>query len=129
MSESTDFHRVDALFAPRDGPGLHRSVEQQRQIRRLLTGAVLLTLLGFVSCTGVPGALLALWAWQIVEREWARIQAQPEEVPVDPQWARTRGSARAVLWSCVVSLVLQTVLLALGFYEALGRAGIEYFSL
>ena len=129
MNDSTNFHRVDALFAPKDGPGLHHSVEQQRQIRRLLTGAVVLTLLGFVSCTGVPGALLGLWAWQIVEREWARIQAQPEDTPVDPQWARTRSSARAVLWSCVVSLVLQTVLLALGFYEAIGRAGIEYFSL
>ena len=127
--DTTDFHRVDALFAPRDGPGLHRSFEKQRTVRRLLYSAIALTLFGFVSCTGVPGALMALWAWQIVEREWERLQAQPEDAPADPRWERTRSNARSVLWSCVVSLLLQTVLLALGFYEALGRGVIEYFGL
>jgi hypothetical protein len=127
--ERESYSRVDALFGNRPSGQSPNPVHIDRFVKRLQVVAVALTLLGFVSCTGVPGALTALWAWQIVEREGARRQAQQSQSHLEDHWAQLHSNARMVLWSCLVSLVLQTVLLAMGFYEALGIAIIERLAL
>src|SRR5205085_2996363 len=66
---------VDALFS---GEPHKKPVDVSariRRIKRILWFAVPLDLLGIPFWTGVPGAVLTLWAWLATDAEVARIEA------------------------------------------------------
>ena len=86
-------------------------------IRRLLWVAVPLDLLGVLCCTSVPGAVLTLAAWSVADGELARVDSG--DLPLDeaPQLSRYKRISLAALVFCVLSFVLQIILLSNGTYR------------
>jgi len=87
--------------------------------RALVAVAAPLVVLGPACFTGVPGALLALVAWQFADEELAR--AESGGLPADRARpaARLRGLAFGLLSLSILSFVLQIFLFAIGFYASL----------
>ena len=107
---------VDALFS---GEPQKRPVDvsaRMRRIKRILWFAVPLDLLGIPFWTGVPGAILTLWAWLATDAEVARIEAG-DYAHTDAMRLLTlrRITFWALLFS-VVSLIVQSWLLSTPFY-------------
>ena len=90
--------RVDRLFG-----GKPVGESQVRRATILLAIAVPLDVLGLVTCTSVPGALLTLAAWQLAEADMKQIAF----------WA---------MGACILGFGLQLVLLSTGTYERWLRA-------
>jgi hypothetical protein len=90
-----------------------------RRIRQILYVAIPLDVLGIPCWTGVPGALLTLWAWLATDAEVARIEAGDY---AHEDATRLLTLRRVTFWALmlsVISLVLQTGLLSTPFYERL----------
>lgn len=114
MSDGTSerpYPRVDALF---DGEPALPALDPAPRLRRitlLLLVAIPLDLLGVTCFTGVPGALLTLWAYLSADAEQALVDAgrYPEGAMV-----RRLGRLRAVaLWAMVLTITLLVVQIVL----------------
>jgi hypothetical protein len=90
----------------------------------LLAVGLLATVLGMV-CTAVPGGLLVLVAWQLVEKDADRVESGylPAEARTTVVWLRRATLAAIVL--VVLLFVAQAVLLAMGFYDVLWAGFLE----
>jgi hypothetical protein len=111
--------KVDALFA---GEPPKKPVDVASRIRRIKTIlwiAIPLDVLGIPCWTGVPGALLTLWAWLATDAEVARIEAGDYAHDDANRVLTLRRVAFWALLLSVVSLVVQTGLLSTPFYERL----------
>ncbi|MDP6931346.1 MAG: hypothetical protein QGG40_00450 [Myxococcota bacterium] len=114
--------KVDALFAGEPPPPPVALEPRLHRIHRLLYVAIPLDVLGIFCWTGVPGALLTLWAWLLADAERAHIEAQQVRPEEAARLARTRRLAGWLLGFCVFSLLLQTWLLTTPFYFELWQA-------
>jgi hypothetical protein len=110
---------VDALFAGEPHKKPVDVSDRIRRIKRILLFAVPLDLFGIPFWTGVPGAILTLWAWLATDAEVARIEAG-DYAHTDAMRLLTlrRITFWALLFS-VVSLIVQSWLLSTPFYLVL----------
>ena len=78
-----------------------------------------LNLMGVFCFTGVPGAMLSIWGWNIAEEELHRVEvgALPAEREHRARWVRAFGFAQIGI--ATVSLLVQLVLFGIGFYDGL----------
>ncbi len=106
--------RLDNLFT---GAELAQRPARTGWITALLALAIPLDVLGVLSCTSVPGAILTLVAWWLVDRETALLESGLIQVTGAPRLARLRQLTVGTLTFCGVSLFVQIVLLSTGFYE------------
>ncbi|MFH1469899.1 MAG: hypothetical protein ABIO70_36280 [Pseudomonadota bacterium] len=109
---------VDELFATGGGTA-GGGAGRHRQVLAMLAAALLLDLLGLVSCTVIPGALLALWARAIARRELAILEHG--ELPVQETLRLTRLE-RLATWLLMATgalLALQVYLLVTGAYRTM----------
>lgn len=109
--------RVDRLFG--GGPS---GASRMRQAKVLLAIALPLDLLGLVTCTSVPGALLTLAAWQIAESEMKRIEDGELSVEHAPAIALIKKVSFWAMGACIAGFALQLFLLSTGAYERWLRA-------
>lgn len=111
---------ADDLFSTDAPPPVH---DRLHRAAVLIAIAAPLCLLGPACFTGVPGAVLALVAWQFADEELAR--AETGALPSDraPRGRRLRGVAFALLVFSIGSFFLQIALFALGVYDALLALG------
>ncbi len=111
MAES----RVDELF----GEGAGAPAPRLGWIYFLLVSGLLLAVLGML-CTSVPGALLVLFAWLIVEQEVDRLESGYLPADTAPTLARARSRTGAGLVTVVLLFFVQaTLLCSTSLYEAL----------
>ena len=103
--------KVDDLFGEGDS-----AVQPKTKtiIGKLVLGGVL-AFFG-LACTSVPGGLLVLWAWSIMEKEIDRVESGylPEETLGTLQ--TLKGFVWAALLVILVIFIGQTILLFSGFY-------------
>lgn len=111
--------KVDALFAGEPPPPPEDATARIRQLRQLLWVALPLVLLGIPCCTGVPGAILTMWAWLVADEQMARVENGEFGADDAATIMRLRAVARGAMVVCVVSLIIQIFLLSTPFYEAL----------
>ena len=121
MSPSEDFQRVDALFAGEPPPPLLDGESPQRFIRRLLYVAIPLDLLAIPLWTGVPGALLTLWAWLRADAEARQVGAGRYSEEDGRAILRLRRVAQGALVFILLSFMVQIWLLTRPEYTALYR--------
>jgi hypothetical protein len=78
-----------------------------------------------LACTSLPGLLLVLGAWHVVESDLDRV----ESGFLAPEHRRTLRTIRVVVWillGVVIALVLfQAVLLFLGFYNLIWSVAMD----
>ncbi len=121
MTGSAPFSRVDELFAGEPPLPQLDGAPPRRMIRRLLTVAIPLDLLAIPLWTGVPGALLTLWAWLRADAEAGRFEEGRYGEEDSAALLRLRWIARAALIFIVLSFVLQIWLLSQPAYIELYR--------
>ena len=115
--------KVDELF----GKGGSSVQPKTLSIIALLASGMLLAVLG-LACSSVPGGLLVLWAWSIMEKEIDRVESGylPEEA------IGHLRSLKTIVWtSLLIVLILfigQTVLLFTGFYIGFWGFIVEQFA-
>ena len=109
--------RVERLFG--GGPS---GDSRLRRARILLAIALPLDVLGLVTCTSVPGALLTLAAWQLAEAEMKRIEAGELSSEQAPSVVRVKRIAQWAMGACILGFGLQLILLSTGAYERWLRA-------
>lgn len=117
-AETDRWAKVDALFAGEPPPPEDANA-RIRQLRQLLWIALPLVLLGIPCCTGVPGAMLTMWAWLVADEHMARVENGEFGAEDAATIMRLRAVARGAMVVCVVSLIVQIFLLSTPFYEAL----------
>ena len=111
MTQRSAFPRVDALFAgeppapPLDGGPV------RRKLGRILWAAIPLDLLAIPLWTGVPGALLTLWAWLVADSEARRVEDGRYGEEDSAAILRLRRLARGALIFILLSFVVQVWLL------------------
>ena len=111
--------KVEALFAGEPPAPIEPAEHRIRAIRGILLFAIPMVILGIPCWTSVPGAGLTLWAWMSTDGEMSRIEAgttAPEDAAMLIQLRRLAAGALAL---CVVTLIIQIVLLGTTFYERL----------
>lgn len=114
--------RVEALFAGTPAVPMVAAGPVIRKLTWLLALGLPLDAAGVLCCTGVPGAVLTLWAWLVADSEVARIDAGVYSEEDAAKLRRLRGVALFALGFCVLSLIIQARLLANRWYEVvLGR--------
>lgn len=106
-------YRVDLLFGKESPEARHRRL---RRIRWLLAVAAPLDLLGLVSCTSLPGAVLTLLAWQLSEQELDRAEEGLAGDGETDALGQLRRVAGALLALCFVGFFVQMYLLSTGAY-------------
>ncbi|MEC8422981.1 MAG: hypothetical protein VX000_04340 [Myxococcota bacterium] len=111
--------RVDALFAGEPPPPPVSAGPRIRRLQRLLAVAIPLDLLGIPCWTGVPGAVLTLWAYLQADAEMARIDAGVYAGEDAASLLRLRSIATWSLYFCVASFLVQAWLLSTPFYAGL----------
>ncbi len=116
MSESA-FPRVDALFAGEPPPAPQSARRRIRRLALLLMLATPFNLLAIPCFTGVPGALLTLWAFLLADGESARIEAGQIAEDEVQQLRRLQMVAAGMLYFCVASFVVQVWLLGSALYQ------------
>lgn len=84
----------------------------------LLVGGLLLTVVG-MACTTVPGGLVVLGAWTVVEKEHERLESGYYPESVRAKVEALRAFATAGVLTAIALFVVQGVLLCVGFYDAL----------
>lgn len=109
--------RVQALFSG-DPPAPPVPVEATlRRLRWLMGLSLPLNLFGVLCWTGVPGAALTLWAWLLADAEANRALSGAFSAEDEIRVVRYRSWAAWNLGFCVLSLVLQTVMMTTPLYE------------
>ena len=106
--------RVDGLFAGDPPPGSTELSAVLVKAQLLLFISLPLNLLGVPCWTGVPGALLTLWAYLLVDGQMHHALA--DKLPADllHQLHRVKRQATALLVFCAVSFIVQAWLLSHG---------------
>ncbi len=112
------FPKVDALFSG-ELPEVRDLRPLINRLAVLLAFSAPLNLAGVFCFTGVPGALLTLWAWLLADGEAARVREGGADPEQGARLLRMRDLAAWNLGLCVSSLLVQAWLLTTGFYEAL----------
>ena len=109
--------KVDALFAG-ELPEPVNLAPTLRLLRLLLVVSLPMNLAGVLCWTGVPGAILTLWAWLVADGEASAVSAG---VLDGAEAARGMGASIAAgnLGLCVLMLFIEASLLATPFYEQL----------
>lgn len=102
---------VDELFGEAGDAARPRTT----WILALLIGGVLLALAG-MACTAVPGGLLVLGAWAMVEKDLDRVDAGYLALDHRPTLSTLRSAVWGGLALVVILFVAQSVLLCTGFY-------------
>jgi hypothetical protein len=111
--------KVDALFAGEPPPAPVAAGPRIRRLQRILAIAIPLDLLGIPCWTGVPGAVLTLWAYLQADAETARIDAGAYAGEDAARLLRLRSISTWALYFCVVSFLVQAWLLSTPFYAGL----------
>lgn len=111
------FPRVDALFAGEPPPPMLEAGARIRRLRSVLMIAIPLNLLGIPCWTGVPGAVLTLWAYLTADNEMARIDAGQYSGEDAAVIMRLRTISTYTLYFCVVSFIGQAWLMSTSFYN------------
>lgn len=114
--------QVNALFSG-DPPAPPAPVDATlRRLRWLMGLSLPLNALGVLCWTGVPGAALTLWAWLVADAEATRALSGAFQADDAERVLRYRKWAAWNLGFCVVSLVVQTILLTTPIYaQAMSR--------
>ncbi len=107
--------RVDRLFE--GDPELPTRPSHAPRIQLVLAAALVLDLLGLLTCLSIPGAALTLWAWWWVGRELAAAAAGVVATEHAPRLHLLQRLATAGLAWCAASFALQIYLLSTGAYE------------
>ncbi len=81
--------------------------------------AIPLVILGIPCWTSVPGAVLTLWAWLSTDAEMKKVEAGQTSHEDAVVIVEIRRLATGALVLCVVTLLIQIVLLSTTFYERL----------
>jgi hypothetical protein len=111
--------KVDALFAGDPPPPVEPAEPRLRSIRGVLWCAIPLVVLGIPCWTSVPGAGLTLWAWLATDAEMNRVDAGTTSEEDAAELRKLRRTATGALALCVITLVVQVLLLSTRFYERL----------
>lgn len=106
--------RVDRLFEGKVNPPLRRNA-----IVTLLWIGLPLDVLGVITCTGVIGMGVTLWALHVIDRERLRVEVGDLALEHSDELEAWRRKALAGLGFCAAGFVLQIWLLSTGFYERL----------
>ena len=104
--------RVDELFAG----GQLRTEPRQRLIATLLIVGVTLSVLG-LCCTSVPGGLLTLGSWSVLETELARVHSGFLSATHEPMLLQLRRLVNGALLLTIILFLIQGALLCQGSYE------------
>ncbi len=110
--------KVDALFSgelPTRTP-----IEAKKRLTRLhrtLSIAIVLDILGLPCWTSVPGAALTLWVWLATDADLMRIEVGEYSDEDSAFLMKIRRYASYALIFCVISLVIQIILLSTTFYQ------------
>ena len=112
---------MDELFAGEPPPPLLDGNPPRRVIRRILFVAIPLDLLAIPFWTGVPGALLTLWAWLRADAEVRRVEDGRYGEADSAALLGLRRIARAALVFILLSFVLQIWLLSQPAYVEVYR--------
>ncbi len=104
--------QVDELF----GEGSGAPAPRTQLVRRLLVSGLVLAAFG-LACTSVPGGLLVLAAWTVVETEMGRVENGylPADTHADVQRAHRQVSL--ALSFVLVLFGIQSVLVCSGTYD------------
>jgi hypothetical protein len=111
------FPRVDALFAGEPPPPPRSATAFLRTLRRVLLVAIPLDALGIFCWTGVPGAVLTLYAYLAADAEMARVEGGEYSAEDAAAVARVRSISTFFLYFSVVSFLAQAALFATGLYN------------
>jgi hypothetical protein len=120
--------KVEALFAGEPPPAPLVAGPRIRRLQGILAIAIPLDLLGIPCWTGVPGAVLTLWAYLQADAEMARIDAGVYAGEDAARLLRLRSISTWALYFCVVSFLVQAWLLSTPFYTGLLGALAEAIS-
>lgn len=112
-----DRERVDALFSGEPPAPALEGLPRIRRLQLVLLVAIPLDLLGIPCWTGVPGAILTLYAWLIADGQKAAIDAGQYPHEQAAALLRLRQISAWALGLCVVSLMLQAWLLSSAGYR------------
>ena len=115
-TDPTSFPRVDALFAGEPPPPPLEARVRLRRLHLILGLGLPLNLLAVPCCTGVPGAVLTLWAYVLADGETARIQAGQYTSEDAARLLRLQRLSTWMLYFCVVSFLAQVWLLSNASY-------------
>jgi len=116
VADERPMSRVDALFAGEPPPVPLPAAPRIRRLERILAVAIPLDLLGIPCWTGVPGAVLTLWAYLQADAEMARIDAGMYGGEDAARLLRLRSISTWTLYFCVVSFLVQAWLLSTSLY-------------
>jgi len=108
--------KVDALFAGEDPHQPMSASPRIQKLKRTLTIAIVLDVLGLPCWTSVPGAIMTLWVWMSTESDVARVEAGEYSDQEAAALMQLRSYAALALVFCVVCLILQIFLLSTQFY-------------
>lgn len=109
--------KVDALFAGE--PPIPTATFEARiaTIRGVLKVAIPLVILGIPCWTSVPGAVLILWAWLATDAQMSRSEVENASEELSQSLVRLRRFSTYALGLCVVTLIIQIILLSTTLYE------------
>lgn len=113
---------VDELF----GEGGKAARPRTGRVIAVLVTGLVMTLLG-MACTAVPGGLVTLVAWYLVQKEVDRVDSGFLPLEYRPRLSLLRTIVWASLFLVVLLFFVQTVLLFNGVYFALWSQAIELF--
>ena len=116
VADELPVSRVDALFSGEPPPVPLPAAPRIRRLERILAVAIPLDLLGIACWTGVPGAVLTLWAYLQADAEMARIDAGMYGGEDAARLLRLRSISTWTLYFCVASFLLQAWLFSTSFY-------------
>lgn len=111
---------VDELF----GEGGSGARPRTRLIALVLGSGLLLALLG-MTCTAVPGGLITLVAWALVEKELDRVDSGYLALDYRPGLVTLRAFVWASLLLVMGLFIIQGVLLCTGWYTSFWSSMIE----
>lgn len=103
---------LDELF----GEGDDRARPQRTRILALVTGGLFLELVGLM-CTSVPGGLLVLMAWTVVEKDLDRIESGYLAPEHRLEVIRLQRLVLACIFLTIALFALQGVLVCTGVYS------------
>ena len=110
--------RVDALFSGELPSRTPIEAQQRlRRLRRTLSIAIVLDILGLPCWTSVPGAALTLWVWLATDSDLMRIEVGEYSDEDAALLMKIRRYSSIALVFCVISLVTQIFLLSTTFYQ------------
>ncbi|MFZ5478201.1 MAG: hypothetical protein ACOZNI_15650 [Myxococcota bacterium] len=108
---------VDDVFSGRGKEAPPEVLDRTPRIALLLGVAGLLCAFGVTCFTGVPGAALTIWCWQLCEEELHRVETGVLPRDRGPAIRRLKLFASILLGFSAVSLIVQIFLFANGTYQ------------